>query len=73
MDETSRSGATDRTPKPASTAARTVGVAVAGGVLLLFGTPLNLLWIGAPGGWWLVYSIWIVAIALILVASRRGG
>jgi Flp pilus assembly protein TadB len=69
MDEISRSGTAGRTP---STAARTLGVAVAGAIMLLFGTPLNVLWMDAPGSWWLVYTLWLVAIGLILLAARRG-
>ncbi len=57
--------------KRGNASARTVAVAVAGAILLLFGTPLRVLWMDASGSWWIVYSIWILAIGLIAVATRR--
>jgi len=38
---------------------------------LLFGTPLRVLWVDAPGSWWLVYALWLAAIG-VAFGVRRG-
>jgi hypothetical protein len=66
-----RSGASGRTPS-APVSSRTVGLAVAGVILLLFGTPLRMLWVNAPGSWWIVYLLWFAAICVLAGVARRG-
>ena len=47
------------------------GPALAAGIFLLFGTPLRVLWVDAPGSWWLVYALWLAAIG-VAFGVRRG-
>jgi hypothetical protein len=51
--------------KSANVAGGAVGAAIAGVILLLFGTPLRVFWVDAANGWWIVYLLWVVAIGLI--------
>ena len=66
-----RPGAAARTPGP-SPRARTASLAVTGLVLLLFGTPLRVLWMDASGSWWLGYLLWLAAIVAVAVTARPG-
>ena len=66
-----RSGAPARTAGQVGRV-RTASVGIAGLILLLFGTPMSVLWMDSAGSWWLGYLLWLAAIALIAVTARPG-
>jgi hypothetical protein len=55
------------------TSSRVLASCIAALLLLLFGTPLRVLWAHPSAPWWLVYLLWSVAILGLFVASRDPG
>ncbi len=51
-------------------ALRTLASCIAAVLLLLFGTPLRVLWSFPPAPWWLVYVLWGLAIAALYGVAR---
>lgn len=50
--------------------ARTLASCIAASLLLLFGTPLRLLWAFPGAPWWLVYAPWALAIVGLYAVAR---
>jgi hypothetical protein len=54
-------------------AERAVAVSVAGAGLLVFGSPLRVLWARPEAPWWTPFALWALGIAAIYLGTRRGG
>ncbi|MET0283771.1 MAG: hypothetical protein ABW352_04855 [Polyangiales bacterium] len=54
------------------TASRTLASCIAVLLLLLFGTPLRVLWSHPAAPWWLIFALWGAAILGLYAASRDG-
>jgi hypothetical protein len=49
---------------------RTLACCIAAWLLLLFGTPLRVLWSYPSAPWWLVYAPWALSISCLYLVSR---
>jgi hypothetical protein len=56
---------------------RVVGVLIAAMTLVMFGTPLRIVWADEERPWWTVFAVWaaaiasLVALAIVSRARRR--